>query len=431
MKTIAVNTFGCKLNQAESAQIVKQLSESGFTFTAFDQPADIYIVNTCTVTANAESRCRQAIRQARRLAPTAKIIVTGCYAEVAADELRQHENIDLILGSDYKFQIRDLLDEVASPTRPLIRTCGQNDHPAFLSPETGYFLENTRAFLKIQDGCNAFCSYCIVPYARGRSRSGEIAKITSQVRELVARGFKEIVLTGVHIGLFGQDFSPRSSLTRLVAQLVDIPGDFRLRLSSLEPLEVTDELLDLMAGTDKICPHIHVPLQSADATILKAMNRHYSPAQFEATIEQISRKLPNPGLGTDVIVGFPGETDAHFENSFQLIERLPFSYLHVFAYSVRKGTVAAKLPGRVPKAAQTERSRRLRALGQIKQHEFALSQSGQIHQVLFEEEKNGWIYGLTENYLRVKVPANPALINTIQSVRLEEITTDGVRGSLT
>jgi threonylcarbamoyladenosine tRNA methylthiotransferase MtaB len=430
MKKIAVNTFGCKLNQAESAQLIEQLSGHGFTFTSFDQPADIYIINTCTVTAKAEARCRQAIRQARRLAPAAKIIVTGCYAEVGANDLGQLDAVDIILGSDYKYQIHQFLDDFSTPTQPIIRTCGGHDHPDFHSPGTGFFLENTRAFLKIQDGCNAFCAYCIVPYARGRSRSGETSKIVAQVQELVARGFKEIVLTGVHIGLFGQDANPPESLTALVQCLVKISGDFRLRLSSLEPLEVTDALLDLISDSKKVCPHLHIPLQSGDATILKAMNRHYTPAQFEELIGKVCRKIPHPGVGTDVIVGFPGETDAQFENTYRLIERLPVTYLHVFAYSVRQGTAAAKLPDKVPKSVQAERSRRLRELGRRKQFEFSVSQLQQVHPVLFEEENSGWMSGLTDNYLRIKVRANPALINTIQAVRLDEITADGILGML-
>lgn len=430
MKKIAVNTFGCKLNQAETAQLVELLMNQGYEITAFDQPADIYLINTCTVTAKAESRGRQAIRKARRLAPGAKIIVTGCYAEVAAAELCKLDEVDVILGSDYKFQLIDFLDTLPTEKKPIVRTCGLKHHTDFHGPRAGFFLENTRAFLKIQDGCNAFCSYCIVPYARGRSRSGEMDEIVAQAKRLVTRGFREIVLTGVHIGLFGHDLRPQQSLTTLVERLIKIPEDFRIRLSSLEPMEVTDDLLEITAESDKVCPHFHVPLQNGDDVILKAMHRNYTAAQFEEIILKVNEKFPDAGLGTDVIVGFPGETGEHFENTLKLIERLPFTYLHVFTYSVRKGTAAAKLPNRIPKNIQMERSRRLRELATMKQRAFWESQIQKRHPVLFEEENNGWMSGFTSNYIRVKAPAEPALINTIQPVRLLKIDKESVSGRI-
>lgn len=430
-KKIAITTFGCKLNQAESAQLVEMLIKRGYVITAFEKPADVYIINSCTVTAKADARCRQAIRKARRTAPAATIIVTGCYAEVSPDKLSQIEGIDYILGSDYKFSIIDYLETTARSQHPVIQTCGIKGHPEFINPNCGYFLDNTRAFLKVQDGCNAFCSYCIVPFARGQSRSGALADILQKVHELIRRGYREIVLTGAHLGLYGQDLIPPSTLADLLAQIISIEGDFRIRLSSIEPLDVTPKLIDLLSSSPKICSHLHIPLQSGDDAILKAMNRNYSAAQFEFIIQQVLARNNQIALGTDIIVGFPGETESQFENSFQLIKKLPFSYLHVFPYSVRKGTAAARLTSRIPGTIQAERSQRLRMLGKMKRNRFHQQFLNIVLPVLFEQEAApGCFSGLTPNYIRVKAAAEKDVMNRIIPVKIVAVNEDLVTGEI-
>lgn len=431
MYRVAITTFGCKLNQSESAQIVELLTNQGYEITGFEEEADCYIINSCTVTANADSRCRQAIRKAKRLAPKALIIVTGCYAEISPDELKKINGVDYIIGSDYKFKIIEYLNDFKKKKKPIIQTCGYTGHHLFQSIGSGTFLENTRAFLKIQDGCNAFCSYCIVPYARGEIRSGQLNQILNQARQLIQKGFHEIVLTGVHIGLYGHEQKPKSTLFDLLNAILHLEGNFRIRLSSLELNEVTEELLELIASSPKICPHLHIPLQSGDDEILRAMNRKYTLQDYLAVIHKILKYLPNVGLGTDVIVGFPGETDAHFNNSFQFIESLPFGYLHVFTYSVRKGTLAAKLPNRVSKEIQMERSRILRKVGQLKKMHFNQQNEGKIHSVLFEQEDApGLISGLTDNYIRVKIKTNANILNEIYPVKLIKADQNFVRGEI-
>lgn len=421
MTKVAITTFGCKLNQAESAQISEILTRNNYLMTDFDSAADVYVINTCTVTAKADARCRQAIRKARRLAPEAKIIVTGCYAEVAPHELEQIPGVDYIVGSDFKFKILDYLTTPEKNPTPVIHTCGYDGHPAFITENSGFFLENTRAFLKIQDGCNAFCSYCIVPYARGRSRSGAVLDLRKQFKTLLAREFKEIVLTGAHIGMFGQDFNRKLSLKNLLEEFLEIDGNYRIRLSSLEPLEISPDLIDLIAGTNKICSHMHIPLQSGDNEILKKMNRHYSCEYFRDTVQMVAEKLPGCGLGTDVIVGFPGEMEPNFENTFQLINELPFTYLHVFAYSIRKGTPAARFKPQIAKPVQMERSKRLRQLGDLKRKQFYNFHINKKIPVLFEEElEPGWLTGLGPDYVRIKAKADNSVINQIVPVEIVE-----------
>ncbi|MCI0513886.1 tRNA (N(6)-L-threonylcarbamoyladenosine(37)-C(2))-methylthiotransferase MtaB [candidate division KSB1 bacterium] len=431
MLTVGITTFGCKLNQAESAQITEFLQTQGYRVVTADEPADFYVINTCAVTARAEARGRQAIRKIQRFAPEAVIIITGCYAEVGAASLKNIPGVDYILGSDYKFQLLPWLAAPVKNTAPVIQTRGIQGHPCFENIAPGTFLEHTRAFLKIQDGCHAFCSYCIVPYARGENRSGTPAEILTQARQLVARGYQEIVLTGAHLGLYGQDQTPPVDLTQLLAQLLQIEGLARIRLSSLEPLEVTDDLLHLISHEPRVCPHLHIPLQSGDDAILNAMNRHYSAAQFKALILKISARIPHLRLGTDVMVGFPGETEAMFENSHRLIAELPFSYLHVFSYSVRPGTAAAKLGNRVSKPIQTWRSNQLIELGRQQESAFLAKFWQQSMPVLFEQAVSPGCYrGLTSNYLRVQVCCGRDLVNQIHWVRLDQCHDDWIAGQL-
>ncbi|MBN1349403.1 tRNA (N(6)-L-threonylcarbamoyladenosine(37)-C(2))-methylthiotransferase MtaB, partial [candidate division KSB1 bacterium] len=426
-KSVAIYTLGCKLNQAESSQLAEKFIEQGYQIVSANEAADICLINTCTVTQKAEARCRHAIRKARQISPDAFLIVTGCYSQLEAETLKHIEGIDLILGSNTKFSLFDYLKNVEKKHAPEIHL-DNGAQLAFLSPWSSSHFEHTRAFLKIQDGCDAFCSYCIVPFARGRSRSGDPKSIIEAARQMVANGYREIVLTGAHIGQYGKDLTPENNLVNLLMQLERIAGLDRIRLSSVEPLEITPGLISLIAGSERICPHLHIPLQSGDPEILQTMNRHYSPELFEAIIESAIKNIPQVAIGTDVMVGFPGETDAHFENTFRLLDSLPLAYLHVFNYSVRKGTKAARLPNRIPNTIRKARSQRLLEISIMKRREFHERFFGQQLQVLFEQmDLNHQLNGLSQNYIRVKADGNESLVNQIKSVQVTRIDDDFVQ----
>lgn len=335
------------------------------------------------------------------------------------------------MGSNTKFTLFEHLDTLQKKNPPDIYTDSQCSNMEFVSPASGHFFEHTRAFLKIQDGCNAFCSYCIVPFTRGRSRSGKPAKLIRQARELVDKGYREIVLTGAHTGCYGKDLTPPGYLVDLMIELEKIDGLDRIRLSSIEPMEITSALIEFIASSSKMCPHLHIPLQSGDSAILQAMNRHYSPDEYRQVVEKVIEKIPDAALGADVLIGFPGETDEQAENTYQFIQSLPLAYLHVFNYSVRKGTAAAKLTDRIPNAIKKLRSQRLRSLANVKKNVFHQRFSGKPLKVLFEQiDSNRQVNGLSENYIRVKAPGNESLINQIVPVKIVQIDTDFVWGQI-
>ncbi len=412
MKKVTFYTFGCKLNQTETSFLENEFNKRGYETVAFDEPADYVIINTCTVTGRTDYKCRQLIRRAKKISPEAIIAVVGCYAQMAPEKLKSMPGVKLVLGADKKFDIFDHLNANGLSTG-VIEVHGDNKE--FIDSTPDLFAGHTRAFLKIQDGCDSYCSYCIVPYARGKSRSDQPENVLKNAKKLVAKGYQEIVLTGVHIGKYGHDLHLRPSLFTLLKQMVKIPGIGRIRLSSLEPTEIDDELISFMAGTDKICPHFHVPLQSGDDEILKKMRRHYSVADYFKIIEKISNKISHVGLGSDVIVGFPGETDRHFENTKNLIHQLPFTYLHVFSFSERQGTDACKMAGKVDSTRKKTRSTQLIEIGRQKKTGFYRQSIGQSYDVLFEDDVPGeWMYGFTENYIRVKTEKQPDYFNKIQ-----------------
>lgn len=371
------------------------------------------------------------IRRAIRTSPDAFIVVAGCYAEVNADNLTKINGVDLILGSNAKFSLFEHLDGLQKKDSPEVYIDRLDERPEFKSPLSGHFFQHTRAFLKIQDGCDAFCSYCIVPYARGRTRSGKPKQIIQQAQELVQKGYREIVLTGAHIGYYGKDQTPPVKLVDLMRQLEKIDGLDRIRLSSIEPLEVTPELINFIANSEKMCPHLHIPLQSGDPEILRAMNRHYTPDEYKMLIDSLIQKIPNIAIGTDVMVGFPSETDQQAENTFQFINSLPVSYLHIFSYSVRKGTAAASLPNRVPDNIKKLRSRRLHSLGSDKKRTFYHCFLGKIVHVLFEQiDSEQLVSGLSENYIRLKVAGDESLINQIVPVSITQVDDGFVKGKI-
>jgi threonylcarbamoyladenosine tRNA methylthiotransferase MtaB len=426
MKKVSFYTLGCKLNQAETAILAEQFEQQGYQLVPFDVPADVCVINTCTVTGKSDYRCRQMVRQAQKVSPNARIAVVGCYAQLDPEKIQAINGVDFILGSDRKFELVKLLDAVRPEHQPLMMRA---NHDSVASPLPGKFWDHTRAFLKIQDGCDSSCSYCTVPLARGRSRSDSLEHILEQATILAARGHREIVLTGVHIGRYGHDLRPPQNLLVLLEKLEGNDQLQRIRLSSLEPLEIDAEFIQWVAQSTKVCHHFHIPLQSGDDEILRKMNRSYDAAYYARLIDILIAAIPNCGLGTDIIVGFPGETEAQFQNTCRLVEQLPFTYLHVFSFSPRPGTKAFHLKDRVDPVEVKRRSQWLRELARSKKMRFHQGLVGQKLRVLWEtKDHGGWMVGLADNYARVRAPMNPSLLNSLGTVKIVRAEKDFVQG---
>jgi len=411
---IAIKTLGCKVNQYDSAVIQQRLGERSCSFVPFEEPADVYVINTCTVTDRADWEARQLVRRAKRLAPEARVVMTGCYAQVSPREVSQLPGIDVVVGLNRMDELVGCVlgEGPAEPSQTLVGDPREERGVAVLGAEK--FAGHTRAFLKVQEGCNFACSYCIIPTARGRSRSVTPEAVLEQVDSLTRRGFVEIVLTGIHLGGYGHDLRPKTTLSELVRKISGNGRVRRLRLSSLDPREVTRELLDVMAESDVVCPHLHVCVQSGDDAVLKAMRRNYDTAYFEEKLTEARKMLPHAALGTDVIVGFPGETDESFARSLDFLERVPLTYLHVFPYSTRAGTQAANMPAHISNETKKERSRIARELGSRKKKEFYRAQVGRRRSVLVErvsEKESGFVRGYSENYVPVTLRGSTDLIN--------------------
>lgn len=421
MARIAFFTFGCKLNFAETSAISRKVAENGHNVIPFREEADFYVFNTCTVTGEAGKKFLRLARHVKKNHPNAKIVALGCFAELETDLLEKIPEADIILGSNEKYLLHDYLARYENRKIQL--------HSTFR--EKNFFMDayslndRTRSFLKIQDGCDYFCSYCTIPLARGASRSDSISHLLKSVRTIVTAGVKEIVLTGVNIGDFR---SPEGgTFTDLLKELNRFPGLERLTLSSVEPDLLNDEILELISTSKVILPHFHIPLQSGSDKILKIMNRRYDSALFESRILKIRQLMPDAFIGVDVLVGFPGETDEDFGQTFELMEKLETSYLHVFPFSERPDTKAERLPGKVDIRVKSERTMRLLQLSKSKNQSFYQKFTGHQRNVLFERKiKNGFIYGLTDNYLKVKILADPTLANRIVNVGLLKLDEDGV-----
>jgi len=409
---VALTTLGCKVNQYESAALAEDLRKKGFSLVSFRSSADIYIINTCTVTAFSDFQARQLIRRAKRANPAAKIIVTGCYAQIAAADIAALHGVNLVVGNDQKHTIPILLQRDAVSSKSILSDdIFQQKH--FCEMPLTEFSGRTRAFLKIQDGCNSFCSYCIVPFARGKSRSLLPENVLEAVTKFAQNGYREIVLTGIHLGAYGYDLNPPANLTGILQQMMNCRKDVRLRLSSIEPREITDELLHLFNKQDILCPHLHIPLQSGDDKILQLMKRDYDSCFYRTLIGKISVAVRNVAIGADVMVGFPGEGDAEFNNTFKLVQDLPIAYLHVFPYSERPGTTAQKLYPKVPEKTKKERASILRKLSSKKREEFALRFLGKKLDVLVEkarDKKTGLMKGFSNNYLPVLLENNDSSV---------------------
>ena len=411
--TVAIETHGCKLNQADSSLLAEEFATAGYRLVSADEPADIFVVNSCTVTHTADRKARHALRAARRRNPNATVVATGCYAERSPDDLLKLQEVDLVIGNRDK---ATLVQQVVEWTGEVPVPCAVGAEIDAFSPS----IARTRAMVKIQEGCNQVCAYCIVPKVRGRERSIPVKDIVDEVNRRVAGGYKEVVLTGTQLGSYGFDI-PGLDLTRLLERILFDSEIARLRISSLQPQDITVEMLSLWSN-NRLCPHFHMPLQSGSDTVLTRMRRRYTGSLYEETIEKIRRLVPDVSLTADVIVGFPGETDRQFEETYALCERVGFADIHVFPYSVRPGTSAAYLEGRVPPDVKSGRVRTLLTLGKRQAAEFRGRFIGTVRPVLWEkvERKNGlprWS-GLTDNYIRVSSPSRQSLANSITPARL-------------
>ena len=428
-KKVAFYTLGCKLNFSETATIARNIQNEGFDRVEFSDFADIYVINTCSVTENADNRFKTIVKQAQRANRSAFIVAVGCYAQLQPKELADVNGVDLVLGATEKFKITDYLNQLTKNDTALIHSCEIADADFYVS---SYSVgDRTRAFLKVQDGCDYKCTYCTIPLARGISRSDTLQNVLDNAKKIANQGIKEIVLTGVNIGDYGKgeygNKKHEHTFFELVQALDKITGIQRLRISSIEPNLLKNQTIDFVAYSNSFVPHFHIPLQSGSNAMLKAMRRRYMKELYVDRVEHIKRVLPDACIGVDVIVGFPGETDEMFLETYNFLNDLDISYLHVFSYSERPNTHASTLPNKVSKSLRSKRSKMLRGLSAKKRRAFYESQINTSHTVLFEgENKLGYIHGFTENYVKVKSTWDPGLVNTLHQVVLKEIDSDGL-----
>nr|WP_148304560.1 tRNA (N(6)-L-threonylcarbamoyladenosine(37)-C(2))-methylthiotransferase MtaB [Formosa agariphila] len=426
---VAFYTLGCKLNFSETSTIARDFENEGFDRVDFSDPADIYVINTCSVTDNADKRFKSIVKQAQKVNPKAFVAAVGCYAQLKPQELADVDGVDLVLGATEKFKITDYLNDLTKNDFGEIHSCEIEDADFYVG---SYSIgDRTRAFLKVQDGCDYKCTYCTIPLARGISRSDALENVLKNAKEISEQNIKEIVLTGVNIGDYGKgEFGNKKhehTFFELVQGLDEVEGIERLRISSIEPNLLKNETIDFVSKSRTFVPHFHIPLQSGSNTILKLMKRRYMKELYVDRVNKIKTVMPDACIGVDVIVGFPGETDELFLETFHFLNELNISYLHVFTYSERDNTEAADMQGVVPKNVRSKRSKMLRGLSVKKRRAFYESQIGSQRTVLFEgENKEGYIHGFTENYVKVKAPWNPELVNTLQDVTLTKIDEDGM-----
>ncbi|WP_310994140.1 tRNA (N(6)-L-threonylcarbamoyladenosine(37)-C(2))-methylthiotransferase MtaB [Aequorivita marina] len=428
-KKVAFYTLGCKLNFSETSTIARGFEGEGFERVEFSEKADIYVINTCSVTQNADKRFKTIVKQAQKANPEAFVAAIGCYAQLKPHELADVDGVDLVLGATEKFKITDYLNDLTKNDFGEVHSCEIEDADFYVgSYSVG---DRTRAFLKVQDGCDYKCTYCTIPLARGISRSDTLENVLKNASDISQQGIKEIVLTGVNIGDYGKgEFGNKKhehTFLDLVKALDEVDGIERLRISSIEPNLLKNETIEFVSKSRTFVPHFHIPLQSGSNEILKLMRRRYMRELYIDRVNTIREQMPHACIGVDVIVGFPGETDAHFLETYHFLNELDISYLHVFTYSERDNTPAAEMKAVVPKKVRNKRSKMLRGLSVKKRRAFYESQLGSTHTVLFEgENKQGYIHGFTENYVKVKAPWNPELVNTLKEIKLTKIDKDGL-----
>lgn len=426
---VAFYTQGCKLNFSETSTIARQFTNEGYQKVDFKENADIYVINTCSVTENADKECKRIVRSALKTSPEAFIIVVGCYAQLQPEQISEIDGVDMVLGATEKFKLTNYINDLSKKQETEIHSCEVDEANFFVD---AYSIgERTRAFLKVQDGCDYKCTYCTIPMARGISRSDKLQNVLKNAKAISDQGIQEIVLTGVNIGDYGKgEFGNKKhehTFLDLVQKLDQVEGINRIRISSIEPNLLKDETIDFVAQSKAFVPHFHIPLQSGSDEVLKNMRRRYLSDLYVERINHIKEVMPHCCIGADVIVGFPGETDEHFLKTYNFLNELDVSYLHVFSYSERANTVAAEMEGSVPKTVRHKRSKMLRVLSAKKRRYFYEQQIGTTRKVIFESEnKNGFMFGFTENYIRVKASYNQAWINQLKECKLNEIDEDGI-----
>lgn len=428
-KKVAFYTLGCKLNFSETSTIARDFQTEGFDRVEFDEFADIYVINTCSVTDNADKRFKTIVKSALKQNENAFLIAIGCYAQLKPEELANTEGVDLVLGATEKFKVLDYINDLSKNDIGEVHSCEIDEADFYVG---SYSIgDRTRAFLKVQDGCDYKCTYCTIPLARGISRSDTLQNVLSNAKEISDKGIKEIVLTGVNIGDYGKgEFGNKKhehTFLELVKALDKVDGIHRLRISSIEPNLLKNETIEFVAQSNSFVPHFHIPLQSGSDALLQSMKRRYNSSLYYDRVKTIKKTMPHACIGVDVIVGFPGESDELFLETYQMLSELDISYLHVFTYSERPNTEAVEMPDVVPLKVRNKRSKMLRGLSVKKRRAFYESQMGATLNVLFEgENKKGYIYGFTQNYVKVKTPWNPELVNTIHPVKLSSIDEDGL-----
>ncbi len=428
-KNAAYHTLGCKLNFAETSTIARQLTEKGYAKVNFDEKADVYVINTCSVTENADKECKIHVKRAMKANPEGLVVVVGCYAQLKPEEISQIEGVDLVLGAKEKFNIHSYLNDLQkSNTEGIVHSCEIEETDFFIG---SYSIgDRTRAFLKVQDGCDYKCTYCTIPLARGISRSDTIENVVKNAAEIASKDIKEIVLTGVNIGDYGKgEFGNKKhehTFLDLITELNKVNGIERIRISSIEPNLLKDESIELVAQSESFVPHFHIPLQSGSDDLLKKMKRRYLTKLYSERIAKIREVMPDAAIGVDVIVGFPGETEEKFLETYNYLNSLPISYLHVFTYSERENTEAVEMDCVIPVAERKKRNKMLRILSEKKKMAFYESQLGKVLPVLWEHEnKGGNMFGFTENYVRVQKPFDLNSVNQIEFLKLNKIEADG------
>ncbi|PCJ64105.1 MAG: tRNA (N(6)-L-threonylcarbamoyladenosine(37)-C(2))-methylthiotransferase MtaB [Bacteroidetes bacterium] len=425
MSRVAIHTLGCKLNYSESSTIVRQLENNGFSKVEFTDEADIYIINTCSVTDNADKKCRTTVKGVLKQNPEAYVVVIGCYAQLKPKEISEIPGVDMVLGAAEKFNMIEHLHSLRKEEKAIVFNKNiketQDFEPAFS------YGDRTRSFLKVQDGCDYFCSFCTIPLARGKSRNASVAETVAKAKEVAATDIREVVITGVNIGDFGADEDYMETFYDLIVELDKIEGIDRFRISSIEPNLLSNEIIDFVASSDKFVPHFHIPLQSGDDEVLAKMRRKYLSDLYVERITRIKKQMPNCCIGVDVIVGFPGETEEHFLNTYKFLNELDISYLHVFPYSERNNTTAKKMANKVTKAEKTNRAQRLRILSAKKKRYFYEAQLGRSMDVLWEEERQGDnMQGFSQNYVRFEAVYDATRVNTIERLTFDEINESGL-----
>ncbi len=424
-KKVAFYTLGCKLNFSETSSIGRIFKDAGYETTAFNSQADVYVINTCSVTDHADRKCRKVVKEALKYSPNAYITIVGCYAQLKPKEIAEIPGVDLVLGAAEKFNMLEHIQDLTKNEKAIVRNAPIDETNQFVSAFS--IGDRTRTFLKVQDGCDYSCTFCTIPLARGASRSGEIGAIVKQAEEIAASGVKEIVLTGVNIGDFGvRDGKRQDRFVDLVKALDEVEGIDRIRISSIEPNLLTNEVIEFVAQSKRFVPHFHMPLQSGNNAVLAKMRRRYKRELYAERVAKIKSLMPNCCIGVDVIVGFPGESREDFIDTYNFLNDMDISYLHVFTYSERENTIAAQMEGAVPGAQRSDRSKMLHILSEKKRRAFYESQLGETDMVLFEsDEKDGFMHGFSKNYVKVRTPYDPLLVNELVPVKFIAISDSG------